>query len=72
MGDVIQFNGLPNHDEVDPDQVLDNARALGLDTVLVVGWRGDTQFFYLPSTNDIADLLLMLRLAERDILESMN
>jgi len=72
MGDVVDFASGMDRDDIDPDTVLDNAKAMGLDSVLVVGWIGIRQVVWVSSTDDAADLLFMLKLAERDILESMN
>lgn len=65
MGNVVDF---PTFGEIPPDDVLSGAKEAGLDTVIVIGWRGDRHFYFSSSTGDIASQLLMLRLAERDAL----
>lgn len=76
VDNVIQFPlksdeiNIEIHMDVEPSHVLVEADAQELDTVVVLGFKGDT-FYGTSSDADPAQVVLMMEKAKQIIVESM-
>ena len=76
VGNVIQFPiskdemQIEVHMNVEPEDVLHEADKMELDTVVVLGFKGDT-FYGTSSDADAAQVVLMMEKAKAIIVESM-
>jgi hypothetical protein len=68
MAEVIQLHGSTTL-EIPPDRVLDGAKTEELQTVFVVGWCKTGESYFASSTGDCAELLLLLELAKKSVME---
>jgi hypothetical protein len=64
---VVEFNGSTTLD-MPPDKVLQGAMGQ-LTDVVVIGYDKDGKFYIATSTGGLGDLLLLVKLAERSILD---
>ncbi len=69
MGDVIPFTGITYGDEP-PDYILEKAKTWGdgLERVLILGICQDGKFHFGGSTCDVGKMLVLLKLAERELM----
>lgn len=63
--DIIQGHFQTTCD-IPPERILDAAKEAGLDTVFVLGWKGDETYF-AGSSADIGAALLLFELFKRDV-----
>lgn len=54
--------------DIPPERVLSGAIEADLDTVVVIGWTRDDEFWASASTSDVADLLLLLEMLKKELL----
>lgn len=68
MGDVITLKGLRTTQQIPVEQVLDGAKD-ALDTCVVIGWEKDAGLYIASSDGNCAEILLLLEMAKKVILE---
>lgn len=66
MGKVVDFTG-PTVGNLEPDDVLKAATGVGMDQVLILGWKGD-DFYMATSEPDTRDTLMLLQIANHALL----
>jgi len=66
MGDVTEFRGTTRLD-IPANRVLDNAPR-DMDTVIIVGFDADGDFYFASNKADGADVMWLLQVAARKLL----
>ncbi|CAB4164485.1 hypothetical protein UFOVP826_42 [uncultured Caudovirales phage] len=66
MDNVVPFPGLTKA-WVPPEKVLDGAKEANLSEVLILGYNEDNTLHIYSSTSDIAQLLLMVKRVEKQL-----
>jgi hypothetical protein len=69
MGDIHRLPGLVTRLDSPADEVLDRARGGGLRAAVIIGWDEGTEFYFASSIADGADVLWLLEMAKRELLE---
>lgn len=69
MAEILQFTGMTTLDEP-PPQLLEKAKAWGMTRCVVVGFDEQGELCFGGSFGDTACALLMLKLAERQLLDN--
>lgn len=64
---VIEYPGATTLD-LDPDRVLEGAKAVDFDDVLVIGLDADSKLYMAGSTGDIGHMLLIVEMAKARIM----
>lgn len=70
-GEVVQFKGTIYGDEL-PESVLEKAKAWDMARALIIGVTEDGELRMGASFSDVAELLLLLKRAERDLMEGVS
>lgn len=68
MADIVRFSGITKLD-LPPERNLQDAIDHGMSTVLVIGWDKTGDFFFSSSTADGGDVLWLMALAQKKLLE---
>ena len=68
MGEVIEPNFVTYLD-IPTERILRRAQEAGLSTAVVVGWAADGGFYFASSAADGGDVLWLLELAKKKLLE---
>ena len=61
---------LPTTLDVPVERVLDSEEVRALNSVVVLGWKGD-EFFFATSTGSIPDVNITLDIAKRALIDSL-
>ena len=69
MGDVVDLNAGISV-SLDPIRVLNNAMDKGLETVVVIGFTTDGQFYLASSKPDALGAFFLLKEAEKKLMET--
>jgi hypothetical protein len=67
MADILHFTGntiLP----ADPIEILEKAKAWGLERVVVLGWKEGGEFMFGGSHSEVAEANLLLDLGKRALI----
>ncbi len=72
MTNVVDFGGVTRL-PTDPDRILKAADGK-LETAVVIGWQKDDsgQFYFASSEPNSAEVIMLLEIAKRRLLESMD
>jgi len=69
-GKLVYFNGVTRLD-LPADRILENAPK-EMQTAVVIGWDADGDFYFASSAADGADVLWLLEMAKKKLLEIGN
>ena len=68
MGEVIEASFVTRLD-IPAERVLRQAGESGLETAIVIGWDSDGEFYFASSAADGGDVLWLLEVAKKKLLE---
>ncbi len=68
MADLLNFNGITKLD-IPVDCILSGAAESDLQSVIVLGWDKEGEFYFASSMADGGDILWLLELTKKKLLE---
>ena len=68
MGDVVNLD-IPTLADMPAEKILNAAISQNLGEALVVGWRENGDLYFAGTTSNVAEVLLLLEMAKKEILE---
>jgi len=69
MGDVVEMAGLVTVLDIPPTRILAKAAAAKLESVVVIGFDKEGDFYFASSKADGSDVLWLIELAKKKLLE---
>lgn len=66
---IVEFDGITSLD-IPPPRILAKAAGAKLESVVVIGFREDGNFYFASSGADGGDVLWLLELAKKQLLET--
>jgi hypothetical protein len=70
MGDVIRPDFITKHD-IPAEDVINGAKDAKFESVMVVGWTKDEGHYLASSTGDAAEMLFILELAKKRVIDEV-
>jgi len=68
MSNIVIFNGITSLD-YEPEQILNAAIEKGLSQAVVIGYDEDGEFYFSSSLADGGDVIWLLEMAKKKLLE---
>ena len=68
MGEVVNLEQITRLD-LPPERIINNAPVTELESVVLIGWKGDGDFYFASSIANGPDVLWLMELAKKKLLE---